>query len=264
MRARSESLLASAVAAALAHRRASSPVRSVRGRRNLDVATLGAQRRRHLRDRPRPASCSPRAERRVELDRERELRTAEAIAERLGKMKGALMKLGQMASYLDEGLPEPLRDGARRAAVQRPADERRAGRRRDRARARRAAREAVRRVGPEPIAVGQHRPGAPGRVVDPATGLERAVAVKVQYPGVGEAIEADLRNADLLGHAAASRASAGSTPTRWSPRSSERLIEELDYRLEARNQQRFADYYRGHPFIHVPDVLAVALDRRGC
>jgi hypothetical protein len=24
-------------------------------------------------------------------------------------MKGALMKLGQMASYLDEGLPEPLR-----------------------------------------------------------------------------------------------------------------------------------------------------------
>ena len=36
-------------------------------------------------------------------------------------------------------------------------------------------------------------------VVDPATGLERAVAVKVQYPGVGEAIAADLRNADLLG-----------------------------------------------------------------
>ena len=24
-------------------------------------------------------------------------------------MKGALMKIGQMASYLDEGLPEPLR-----------------------------------------------------------------------------------------------------------------------------------------------------------
>jgi predicted unusual protein kinase regulating ubiquinone biosynthesis (AarF/ABC1/UbiB family) len=35
----------------------------------------------------------------------------------------------------------------------------------------------------------------------------------------------------------------------------ERLIEELDYQLEARNQQLFADFYRGHPFIHLPDVL---------
>ena len=49
------------------------------------------------------------AERREELDRHRELRTAEQVADELGQMKGALMKLGQMASYLDDGLPEPLR-----------------------------------------------------------------------------------------------------------------------------------------------------------
>ncbi len=57
------------------------------------------------------------AERRVELDRHRELRTAQAVAEELGHMKGALMKLGQMASYLDEGLPEPLRAALAAAAV---------------------------------------------------------------------------------------------------------------------------------------------------
>jgi hypothetical protein len=34
-----------------------------------------------------------------------------------------------------------------------------------------------------------------------------------------------------------------------------RLVEELDYRNEARNQQEFADWYRGHPFISVPAVL---------
>jgi len=34
-----------------------------------------------------------------------------------------------------------------------------------------------------------------------------------------------------------------------------RVVEELDYANEARNQQLFADFYRGHPFIHVPDVL---------
>ncbi len=49
------------------------------------------------------------AERREELDRHRELRSAQQVADELGHMKGALMKLGQMASYLDDGLPEPLR-----------------------------------------------------------------------------------------------------------------------------------------------------------
>jgi hypothetical protein len=34
-----------------------------------------------------------------------------------------------------------------------------------------------------------------------------------------------------------------------------RVVEELDYELEARNQQLFADWYRDHPFVHVPDVL---------
>jgi predicted unusual protein kinase regulating ubiquinone biosynthesis (AarF/ABC1/UbiB family) len=35
----------------------------------------------------------------------------------------------------------------------------------------------------------------------------------------------------------------------------ERLREELDYRNEAANQRLFAEYYRGHPFIHVPEVV---------
>jgi predicted unusual protein kinase regulating ubiquinone biosynthesis (AarF/ABC1/UbiB family) len=35
----------------------------------------------------------------------------------------------------------------------------------------------------------------------------------------------------------------------------DRLTEELDYRLEAQNQQLFADFYRDHPFILVPDVV---------
>src|SRR5690606_17330528 len=34
-----------------------------------------------------------------------------------------------------------------------------------------------------------------------------------------------------------------------------RLIEEVDYVNEARNQRLFANAYRGHPFIHVPDVV---------
>ena len=50
------------------------------------------------------------APRRAALDSAHQLRTAEQVAEALGNMKGALMKVGQMLSYLDDGLPEPLRD----------------------------------------------------------------------------------------------------------------------------------------------------------
>ena len=49
-------------------------------------------------------------ERRGELEAQFHLRSAEQVAEMLGGMKGALMKLGQMASYLDQGLPEPVRE----------------------------------------------------------------------------------------------------------------------------------------------------------
>src|SRR3546814_14383725 len=35
-----------------------------------------------------------------------------------------------------------------------------------------------------------------------------------------------------------------------------RLVEELDYTMEADHQRLFADHYRGHPFIHVPEVVS--------
>ena len=49
------------------------------------------------------------ADRRSELDTRKQIATAQHVTEELGQMKGALMKLGQMASYLDDALPEPLR-----------------------------------------------------------------------------------------------------------------------------------------------------------
>ena len=57
--------------------------------------------------RARSVGAAP--ERKAELRAEAELASAEAVAEALGNMKGALMKLGQMASYLETGLPEPVR-----------------------------------------------------------------------------------------------------------------------------------------------------------
>ena len=133
-------------------------------------------------------------------------------------MKGALMKLGQMASYVDEGCRPDARR-ARRAAVASAADERRARRRGDRTRARRSARQAVRRVGSAADRGGQHRSGAsrrrrrPGnrRASEPSPSRCSTRAWTRRSPPTSQ------RRPDR--HPAASRASAGSTRTTWSPRS---------------------------------------------
>jgi len=91
-------------------------------------------------------------------------------------------------------------------------------------------------------------------IIDPMTGKERAVAVKVQYPGVDKAIDADLRNADFLG-SLLQQGFSGLDPSDMVQEVKERIREELDYSREAQNQQLFADYYRGHPYISVPEVI---------
>ncbi len=234
--------------------------RNHRVRRNLSLAGLGAQvGGAYATTAARKIFAT--AERRIELDAERELKTAEAITERLGNMKGALMKLGQMASYIDEGLPAPLRDALAQLQSNAPpmsAD---------------LAAQVIREelgAGPDelfvewdPVPLASASIGQVHRavVVDRHTGLERAVAVKVQYPGVGDAIEADLRNADLLG-AILKQGFGGLDPDDMVAEIKERIADELDYSLEAHHQQLFADHYRDHPFIHVPEVLPWLSTRR--
>lgn len=201
------------------------------------------------------------AERREELDRSRELRTAQQVTDELGQMKGALMKLGQMASYIDDGLPEPMRLALAELQSNAPpmssslaieTVERELGG---------TIEELFIEFDADPIAaasIGQvHR----AIVLDPETGAECAVAVKVQYPGIADAIVSDLKNADLLG-LILSQGFRGLDPAEMVDEIKVRLAEETDYELEARNQQQFADYYRDHPFIRIPEVQHAFCTRR--
>ena len=189
------------------------------------------------------------AERQAELDQRFEMRTAEQVAEVLGNMKGAFMKIGQMASYLDVGLPEATR--AALAELQRDAPP---------MSAELAASVVEQELGAPPEEVFLEWDPAPlasasiGQVHRAITRDERAVAVKVQYPGVDEAIAADMDSAGLV-FGALGLAFDGFDPGPLVEEIRARVLEELDYRREARNQQLFADFYRGHPFIHVPDVV---------
>ncbi|HEY7935442.1 MAG TPA: AarF/ABC1/UbiB kinase family protein [Solirubrobacteraceae bacterium] len=190
------------------------------------------------------------------------VRTAERYAELLGRSKGALMKAGQMLSFVSVGPAVPsefqsiyqaaltrLRNDAPPMAgeLARATLERELGQRTE---------SAFAEFDWEPLAAASIGQVHAARLHD-----GRAVAVKVQYPGAAEAIGADLKNTELLA-TFLSLIIGGLSPRKLSfdfrgaaREMSVRITEELDYRLEAANQAEFADIYRGHPFIHVPEVI---------
>lgn len=194
-------------------------------------------------------------------DPETYARRAERYVEVLGHSKGALMKAGQMLSVIPVGNSVPTEN---RAAFQ-------AAMSRLQADAPPMAPELAAEVisselgaspnqvfaefSPMPIAAASIGQVHVGRLHD-----GRSVAVKVQYPGVADAIRSDLRNTELLGVFIQLLLSIVPRLSRSDPKGiaaeiSERIAEEVDYTLEASNQRFFADAYRGHPFIHVPDVI---------
>jgi predicted unusual protein kinase regulating ubiquinone biosynthesis (AarF/ABC1/UbiB family) len=73
----------------------------------------------------------------------------------------------------------------------------------------------------------------------------------VQYPGVADAIRADLANAELLQRSLKLLYPAHD-PEPVIDELRGRIFEEFDYANELRNQQEFAALYDGHPHFHIP------------
>src|SRR5437867_10738324 len=185
------------------------------------------------------------------------IRTAEDVAALLGDMKGAIMKAGQMVSFIAEGLPPEARAALATLQADVPPM------------APSLAEKVVRdELGDEPrrlfldwdpVPVAAASIGQVHRAVMPDG---RIVAVKVQYPGVDRAIKGDLDNAEMLYGLFASFALKNMDVKALVDELRARMADELDYRLEARCQAEFAVRYRGHPFIHVPDVVPELSTRR--
>jgi predicted unusual protein kinase regulating ubiquinone biosynthesis (AarF/ABC1/UbiB family) len=183
------------------------------------------------------------------------------LVDQLGKMRGAAMKVGQVLSMVEfDGLPEDERDALQAKLAELRDD-----------------------VPPVPFSklerLMRDELGGPlsrifsefderafaaasiGQVHRAKTLDGRDVAVKVQYPGIAEAVDTDLRNAMLLlplvkRLAPSLDAKALATELR------ERIVEELDYELEAQNQRRIERLRRNHPFISVPTVSTALSTRR--
>jgi predicted unusual protein kinase regulating ubiquinone biosynthesis (AarF/ABC1/UbiB family) len=184
----------------------------------------------------------------------RQIKAAEQIVEVLGQMKGAAMKVGQVASFIDlSGLPPEVQDTfqAKLAALRDSAPQ--------------VAFKEMRKViesdygeklgevfgefEEEPLAA-----ASIGQVYRARLHDGRRVAVKVQYPGVAQAVRADLQNLGLLLRAA-KRMAPGLDPKAMAHEIRERMTEELDYEHEAQAQRAFSRAWRGHPFVVIPDVV---------
>ena len=195
--------------------------------------------------------------RRAELDDALLIRSADDVTRQLGQMKGAAMKLGQMLSFVVDGLPPEAQESLAQlqAGVAPMSSELAASVVREELGA--APTRLFARWDPEPVAaasIGQvHR----ARLAD-----GRDVAVKVQYPDLEDAIGSDLADARRFGAVLSARMLPGVDVAGLADELVDRLADELDYRIEAANQQAFADRYRGHPFLSVPDVVPERSARR--
>ena len=185
----------------------------------------------------------------------RNLEAAEQIVAALGTMKGAAMKLGQVLSFLDVGLvPEEsreefqrklgkLRDAAPnvRFADMRKVVEAELGEK---------LKDVFSEFDETPIAAASIGQVYRARLRDDG----RQVAVKVQYPGVAQAVRADMQNLGMILRIMKSVA-PGLDVKATAEEIRSRIHEELDYELEAQNQRAMARIFRGHPFVVVPEVI---------
>jgi predicted unusual protein kinase regulating ubiquinone biosynthesis (AarF/ABC1/UbiB family) len=193
--------------------------------------------------------------------RERTAALVQRLVDQLAQMRGAAMKVGQMISMVEfDSLPEDQQDDLRRrlAALRDDIppvpfkDLERLMRKEFGGPLQQVFSDFEQRAFAA-ASIGQvHR----ARTVD-----GEDVVVKVQYPGVAEAVQTDLRNAMLL-LPLVKRLAPGLDAKALAIEMRERIEEELDYELEASNQRRIERLMRGHPFIRVPRVYSELCTRR--
>ena len=190
------------------------------------------------------------AERRAELDAQFAIRTAADVARELGEMKGVLMKAGQLVSFIFEALP----DDAQAALATLQADAAPMA-------PTLAAGVVEGDLGGPPERVFLDWADTPtaaasiGQVHRAVTHDGRDVAVKVQYPGVHEAIESDLDAAEVMYGMFSALMLKGLDAKGLVDELRARMREELDYRLEARNVTEFARLFAGHPWVRIPGLV---------
>ena len=200
-------------------------------------------------------------ERAAQAQSERTAALVGQLVDRLGQMRGAAMKVGQMISMVElDGLDEPEREALQSKLAELRDDVPPV----PFARLERLMRQEVGGPLSSVFSAFDERAFAAASIgqVHRATTVDGdEVVVKVQYPGVAEAVETDLRNAMML-LPLIKRLAPGLDGRALATELRERITEELDYELEAQHQRRIERLLRGHPFMVVPRVHTELCTRR--
>ena len=209
----------------------------------------------------RAANVARSKERREEALEQTHLEAAERMVKVLGTMKGAAMKIAQLASFIDtEFLPPEYaalyQEELSKLRSQAPPMPWK--------KVKHVLEEEWEDPVEELFEEFEHDAAAAasiGQVHRAVLPDGRRVAVKIQYPGVADAVRADMQNAGMILRLAKALA-PGLDAKAAAAELKERVLEELDYEYEAQNQRSFSRGYRGHPFIYVPDVITRLSRRR--
>ncbi|MFE3251728.1 ABC1 kinase family protein [Streptomyces sp. NPDC059209] len=187
------------------------------------------------------------------VGRELQQRTADQLFKVLGELKGGAMKFGQALSVFESALPEEVA-GPYRAALTKLQE---AAPPMPTSTVHKVLAERLGEDWRELFLEFDEKPSAAasiGQVHRAVWHDGRNVAVKVQYPGAGEALLSDLaqlsRFARLLGPLI-----PGMDVKPLITELRDRVSEELDYELEARAQREHAEEFADDPDVVVPDVV---------
>ena len=177
-----------------------------------------------------------------------EMEKVARIISSVGRLKGIAMKMGQIMSYIDMAMPEELQEAL--SVLQTHAQPMSFDTVREIVMAELGFNggrllDKIEKIPISSASIGQvHRAELPDG---------RSVAVKIQYPEIAQAIEADFGPASV-GTKMASLFYPHARIDNFVSEARDRFLEECDYLYEAHSQHRFFQIYSGHPTIVVPEV----------
>jgi predicted unusual protein kinase regulating ubiquinone biosynthesis (AarF/ABC1/UbiB family) len=176
---------------------------------------------------------------------------ADDIVDTLGELKGAVMKIGQIASQTQDFLPKEFSKALQKLQKEAPPVafsiirdqvEKELGDSLD---------QLFMTFDEEPFAA-----ASIGQVHRAVLKSGREVVVKVQYPGVDRSCDSDLKQLKLTLKLGGLIKMPKASVDALFDEIKARLHEELDYEQEARNLFRFRAFHEQHDFVMVPEVIS--------
>lgn len=184
-------------------------------------------------------------------------RMADEVVETLGDLKGAVMKLGQIASQTQDFLPAEFSAALQKLQREAPPVDFAV-----------IEQQIQRELGAHPDQLFRTFERTPyaaasiGQVHRAVTNSGQEVVVKVQYPGVDASCDSDLKQLRLTLKLGGLLKLPKESVDALFEEVKARLHEELDYENEARNLNRFREFHADHDGVLVPSVIGDLSTRR--